>query len=224
MKAHFFLILFFAMGLPPMAPAAIIYTEGFGGKNAYLEPFVREGRPYTYVQDIDMNGDGSYDFFFAGGGSEFRLVPAGANRIISIKAPLPDLERDVVAFREWAAIAGNPTVGEWTGFADSWNDFDDGGSILFSIYTEGIVSNVPEIEPFYLGLEYTMDDGVHYGWINLLTGLSSTDGAYILGWAYESDPGKPILTGAIPEPSPAVLGLAGAAVLVSRRRRRPRAR
>lgn len=211
-----FTVLAFSFSLfLPEASAAIVYTEGYGNQRKPGRP----ERPYSYVQDIDMNGDGAYDYYFGGGGASLWIVPTGANRILSIKAPLPDLERDVVALRAGELIGAIPAVGEWTGLADSWNSADYGASILYSIYEQGTISNIPMSEETWLGLEYHLEDGVHYGWVSLRSGLSSTNAVYIYGWAYESEPGKPIIAGMIPEPSSALL-LAGAASTLALRRKR----
>ena len=51
----------------------------------------------------------------------------------------------------------------------------------------------------YLGIEFLIDGQVHYGWMDLDNyNYFQTE---IHGWAYESEPCKPILAGSIPEPS-----------------------
>ncbi|MBV9749786.1 MAG: PEP-CTERM sorting domain-containing protein [Acetobacteraceae bacterium] len=74
----------------------------------------------------------------------------------------------------------------------------------------------------YIGLAFTLGDGVHYGY-------AEVDGPTLVSYGNESMPGTSILTGAtgpspVPEPATAALlgvGLAGAALA---RQRRPRAR
>jgi hypothetical protein len=133
--------------------------------------------------------------------------------------PLPDLERNIVALEPETLIGANNTLGTWTGRVNAANDFDRGESILFSIYTAGTISNIPMAEETFLGLEFHLDDDVHYGWISIITGLSTTNFVYIYGWAYESEPSKPILAGAIPEPSAGLLMLLASIGLLDRRRK-----
>jgi len=123
-----------------------------------------------------------------------------------------------VALEPGAVIGAMNVVGEWTGLVDAANDFDNGGSILFSIYTVGTISNIPMSETTFLGLEFHMESSVHYGWVSLRSGLSTTNFVYIYGWAYESEPSKPILAGAIPEPSASLLMLIAWMGWLNRRR------
>lgn len=57
-----------------------------------------------------------------------------------------------------------------------------------------------------IGVEFLIENQVHYGWIDLDNYSWWT--SEIHGWAYESEPGKPILAGTIPEPSTLLLACA----------------
>ena len=72
----------------------------------------------------------------------------------------------------------------------------------------------------YLGIQFEIERETHYGWILIDTPLLA-GGGIIKAFAYESEPGKPIIAGAIPEPSAAVLGaVTASAAVFSRRRKR----
>ena len=70
----------------------------------------------------------------------------------------------------------------------------------------------------YLGIEITMPDGIHYGYIRLEVGSFSTLGI-IKSYAFETTPGVPIIAGSVPEPGRIglILGALLAALLVRRR-------
>lgn len=60
---------------------------------------------------------------------------------------------------------------------------------------------------------------MHYGWLDI-EGVITSPVLRIHGWAYETEPGKGIIAGAIPEPSSLVLILAGAGGLWMLRKKR----
>jgi len=70
----------------------------------------------------------------------------------------------------------------------------------------------------YLGMEFFIAGQVHYGWMDLDN--YQWNQTEIRSWAYESEPGVPILAGAIPEPSVLLFACAtfGSCLLVRRRR------
>lgn len=70
----------------------------------------------------------------------------------------------------------------------------------------------------YLGVEMTLPDGIHYGYIHLYV-QPIGDLGFLKAYAYETTPGVPILAGATPEPGRAVLLILGLAALHLRRRR-----
>jgi len=71
-------------------------------------------------------------------------------------------------------------------------------------------------ETAYLGFRFQGEEGVHYGYA-LLTGTTSR-GTTILATAWETEPGKAIVAGAIPEPTSAFLFLFGLSFLYRRKR------
>ena len=74
----------------------------------------------------------------------------------------------------------------------------------------------------YIGLEFELADGDHYGYFDVNVSGSSP-GIGIYGWGYETQAGAPIIAGAVPEPSSFMLVAAGAiAIFLSRRKKRIR--
>ena len=69
----------------------------------------------------------------------------------------------------------------------------------------------------YLGVRFEAEDGTHFGWVDLETSGRGV-GGYVWRYAYESEPGVPIVAGAIPEASTILLILLGLALLAVRRR------
>jgi PEP-CTERM motif len=72
----------------------------------------------------------------------------------------------------------------------------------------------------YLGMRIELAPGeFHYGWVDIANTLAKPWNYEIRGWAWESEPNKAILAGAVPEPSSLILVAAGACGLLVRRRR-----
>ena len=65
-------------------------------------------------------------------------------------------------------------------------------------------------------MEFELADGWHYGYFDIVLSGDAA-GAALLGWAYESQPGVPILAGAVPEPSACGLCVIGVGAILIRR-------
>lgn len=87
-------------------------------------------------------------------------------------------------------------------------------AIFFSLHEPfGVFSMIPEGEPVYIGV--LTGDG-RYGWIEVeRTEMNLT----ALAWAYETQPGVPILAGQVPAPGAAALLGVAAALRICRRKR-----
>jgi hypothetical protein len=73
----------------------------------------------------------------------------------------------------------------------------------------------------FVAVSFTLDDGVHYGWIEVINDSVAGSGWWrydILAWGYETEAGVAIAAGAVPAPGAAGL-LALAGLGVARRRR-----
>jgi hypothetical protein len=77
----------------------------------------------------------------------------------------------------------------------------------------------------YLGLKMDLNNTnlINYGWVGVRITNEADATGEVVGWAYQTAPGVPILAGAIPEPSTMLAALFGGATLVGcflgRRRR-----
>jgi hypothetical protein len=72
-------------------------------------------------------------------------------------------------------------------------------------------------EAGYLGLRFQIDDKFHYGYLHL-RGEGAT-GATVFGYAWETEPGKAITAGAVPEPSAVLCTVIGLLAWSTKRRR-----
>jgi len=188
--------------LPLCAEGAVIYRSIAPGE-------VTDSSEGLLRNHIDLDGNGTIDFFTTTAGNEAAIVPTGNNRILSIVATLPDLGRAI------APLLGGEAIGfdlispmSWNGLADQINQFDDGGAIIYKC--NGRVqpgsppecnSVIPALETRYVGLELEKDGNTHYGWVAINSELSVLQHVNVTAWAYETDPGVSIIAGAVPEPS-----------------------
>jgi hypothetical protein len=198
---------------------AIIYRQLLPGE-------ILDNTGTALVNNIDLNGDGVIDFFTTNGGDEAVLVPVGENRIFSFIATLPDLGRSIAPLRDGGVIgpvsSGSPT---WTGIADRINRFDDGESSIYRCNGRGGVGNpadcnssIPANELVYVGLEVNEGGEVNYGWVEISSSLNVLHTVRVSGFAYENEPGVPIMAGAIPEPSSIFLAFVSGTMLLRRKR------
>jgi len=87
---------------------------------------------------------------------------------------------------------------------------EEGGCAWFGPFTQ-------VNEPGFVGVEFLIDEMTHFGWIQI--GVSRINGvARIFDFAYESQPGVPIVAGKVPAPGGGVALLAGMLALGRRRR------
>ncbi len=183
---------------------------------------ISNGSP-TVFHDIDLDGNSTVDFVFRAGGS-FNVYSTSGGRSIAIPKGGLDLGSWSIPLSEGSVI-GPVTApplewmssvedfpGDWRGptfhFADSLG--------TFGYWQPNMTS--------YLGVEFGINGGTHYGWIRMSTWfLEGVNGGIIEEWAYNSVAGQPILAGQVPEPGTVVLLAAGAGLLCwqFRRKRRP---
>jgi hypothetical protein len=91
-----------------------------------------------------------------------------------------------------------------------WNDVEFDATL--SLCGNGIC--IGRFGEIFLGVEFAIDDDLHYGWVRL---DSYAGGGNITRLAYQSDPGGPILV-PIPEPGAGVLVMMASVVAWRRRR------
>jgi hypothetical protein len=222
MRARFQLVLILSLLANSSAGAAVVVT--YRGTSPNI--FNREA-PYLTDRDFDINSDGIADFRFTGD----YFVPAiqgyNGNRFWSTLSIPPDLGGNVRPIPAGSVVGLDAAL-----LPGAWHTHtDNGGGSGFSLF---LLQHVDA----YIGVEFQAADGIHYGWIQY-TGYGvpqfpaydlegnfqgfylSWDhpGGMINSWAWETEPGKPILVGVVPEPGTWFL-LSGAIGLSYCRRRR----
>ncbi len=177
----------------PTARAGIIV-------NWLYEPIVLSSFLPEYYE-IDLNDDGFADFTFVADLSFLGSRSEGNNQYVIYPSPPPNIGGPIVPLNEGFEI-GLELAGSLAWFGTN-TDFG----------TLGLYLTPPSSDPFkgqnaFMGVQFYVDDAVHYGWINLWIHEDGPIGR-IYGWAYESNPDTPIIAGAIPEPNTLLLLLAG---------------
>lgn len=167
---------------------------------------------------LDLDGDGTVDFSFWGDvAASVGMRSEGANRYLIVPDPPPNIGGAVAALESGFLIGAESGNGSLDWFGDNYNYW----STLMLQLDAGRAGEVWG-KRAYIGIEFQMDDGVHYGWFDV-EGNSSLPYAEIHGWAYESTPGVGIIAGAVPEPSSILLFTSAVmAILPARAKRRIR--
>ncbi len=165
-------------------------------------------------QDLDIDGDGAVDFVLAhNAGSSLYVQQQGTNRVLMRNGDgIPDVSglivgADLEEDQFWQAII-MLTVSKIS--PDIQICVTNGAG-------SGCDGNFVGRTGIF-GVEFDIAGQTHYGWVRA-TGAPSAVRMEFSDWAYESEPGVPILAGAVPEPSGAALLALGAAAVASRRRR-----
>jgi hypothetical protein len=183
------------LALTQFANAKVVYT-----------PAHKQIAPDSWVR-LDLNHDGHADFIF----HDFMTVTS-----------FGDFKSGRLNIYPASSRAGAPSgpANEIEGFANRSNDHYAsvlsagvrvGPNAPFSQYGKAMAWAVPNsglgyhcggpwagARHRYLGLKFTANGKVHYGWARLNESCSVTDGentALLTGYAYETIPNKPIITG-----------------------------
>ncbi len=154
------------------------------------EPIVMGVNSSTDVP-VDLNRDGTNDFFFdKWGNQQLSLDPLAGGRMLITKAggrvtPLVYGSRiglmTGVEGTEWAGRSGISACATFP---------EPSGYVCLGEFF-GLDA--------YIGVEFAIDGQTHYGWIRLDHFLLAPGGR-IIEWAYESTPGVPIYAGLKPVP------------------------
>jgi hypothetical protein len=175
------------------------------------------------LQEVDFNGDGTPEFQVLATPGGVDLYLSASARIFIVSSPPPNLGGLV------ANLDANVTLGADTGNAGfRWY----GGSLhtIHDLYpgilekrvtlaltgTDGNHTHFAGLSG-YFGVGFELESGTHYGWVRLSESETYGIGGVITGWAYETRPGVPVVTG-IPESS--VLPALGLGGLLGGRRRK----
>ncbi|MBI1178901.1 PEP-CTERM sorting domain-containing protein [bacterium] len=169
----------------------------------------------SYTYGIDMNEDGTEDFVFRAFNS-FGVYSTTGGLTVGVPKGGFDLGNWSIPLSDGFSIG--PILEDplqWT--ASQQGMFDWIGATLHIRNTSGSSGywNPPpgSLLIAYVGTEFMLADGAHYGWIRVqVAGIGN--GGIIKDWAYNSIPGQPILAGQVPEPSTWALITAGSVLLL----------
>jgi hypothetical protein len=179
---------------------------------------------------VDLNHDGINDFALNPGsgtnsGMSFRYLAAAASRhnraLVGQGSYASALKAGVSIGPAQQFVVGRELMAAWSfngnRYAGQWMNEGKG------------------VKNRYLGIRFSINGKVHYGWARLTVTATKNFEATLTGYAYETIPNKPIIAGKMigglvptspatlsaPTPEPATLGLLaqGAAGLVAWRRR-----
>ena len=236
MKENRHLLLFCCLALLVLAPVGFI--------NASIIVTYRGDEPNVFdfssgihgVNPFDINGNGTPDFFFPNNGIFASFLSDGDNRFVGRLGQTFEVDNMtwttsplVIPLPEGTEIgpdASFPLDGEWHHHKDSAGPDSTGFNLGYAS------SGLMQLSNAYIGVEFTIDDNVHYGWIHYvgfgvaheygLPGFPAIPGGWVNSWAYNSIPGEPIHAGQIPEPRTYALlaGLAALGLAALRLRRR----
>ena len=171
---------------PAQVEAKIIYTK------ANIPINVDSGSV-----SLDLNNDGIPDFKFYNaytiGGRARRAEGTHGGTMVVYPAQASNAIREKIinGFAFAAALKNGVKVGDKDLAAQALVMADSGGN-----YTGGGGSSGPwlGVTARNLGLKFAINGKMHYGWARIKWGgIGNTD--YIIGYAYETIPNKPIITG-----------------------------
>lgn len=163
------------------------------------------GDTYFY---FDLNADGITDATLFSRDGQFGILSTATSRIAGISGGPLDANSFSYPFSSGDVI-GADLLGSLT-----WNS---GSSALIGSSSIGHIglwgANIG-----YVGVEFQIGSDTHYGWIEIEVPFFFA-GGYIRSYAYESEPGRPIIAGAIPEPATVLYFITGIALLWTRNKK-----
>lgn len=175
-------------------------TKSADAKIVYTPAHIKIPTSNTQTVPLDLNHDGKIDFSFANNSYIFKayafykfwlqISPAGsANEVWG--------QGGSVSLRFPSALPAGRKIG-----ADK--SYFQGGKVTemaYYVVDGGAVRTEGQFlytHSRYLGLQFVIDGQIHYGWARLnVPSISRQSGisAVVTGYAYETVPGKPIITG-----------------------------
>ena len=164
------------------------------------------------LQVVDFNQDGQDDVQFwsfpggadayVGNGSRLAVVTSRPDRPGGGLAPLN--VGDLIG-----ADLSVPGVSWYGGFPVDDVDLpvlEGVGGPLLANQVDLAFENTGGVETYFedggiVGVEFLLEDGLHYGWVEILNDESEPWGGAIIRWGWETEPGKAIIAGTVPEPT-----------------------
>lgn len=211
-----FLRLVVILSIAQKLSAAIVYIQ-------LPEPFDANARHsegelgYSSLP-IDLDGDGEAEFIVVVIPEYVGILHVTDSRVFIATSPPPNIGGSVASILGGVEINGN--IGDmnfrWYNGQPGSNGFP---VVLQTRVTDlGVVLDSGSAghtrgRDGYVGFEFKLADGVHYGWMHLDASAVPKDsqgsfigtGGFIDGWAWETTPGLGIVAGAVPEPSISLL-------------------
>jgi hypothetical protein len=208
-------------GIVPLKHAAILSGMLFLGHAAqaaviFVKPLQRialhNGNPATQDYNIDLNGDGILDLQHDSSGSSSYLRTWGETRLLGLRQPYQNVSwYESLPYPLTTGVSigeDSPALFPQYGTFSGWQSHPIGVPGVASLHVRYNIGSSGSFLGIrgYLGIEFLIDGQVHYGWMDLDN--YQWNQTEIHGWAYETEPGKPILAGSIPEPSTLLLACA----------------
>ena len=166
--------LFAALAMP--VQARIVYTP------------VNVTLPTNSYYPIDLNHDGITDFkFYLSSGHVICPPPLGHSYRVYLTVQPTTGRGGIVGSSYASALQSGVQI-------DFHQGFYQGIALMYSVFFGGCNFQVGQwyrVPPRYLGLQFQINGQTHYGWAE----LSTNNGNFLYGFAYETIPGKAILTG-----------------------------
>jgi hypothetical protein len=179
------------LALTQPAEAKIVYTPAH-------KVIPRETKDFP----LDLNNDGVVDFTFwhwsfSGSGSWFWVSPAtykgkGSNEVLGSEAH--------GQYQVASALRAGTKVGPNARFVFAIYNSMAGVSWYSNGSVKSKTGRWQNAQNMYLGLKFVTDGAVHYGWARLNVHITPSHftpsiRAVLTGYAYETIPNKPIITG-----------------------------
>jgi len=186
----------FALARTAWGQGSIVFTQPT--QPMYYSP---AGGSYT----IDIDGDGAADYVLLSDISGAYLAPQGNNGVIWDG-------NNVAAINQGDIISSSPSALNpyyaWFTTVHGPN-VAIGGQAVFDgqYFYSGNFSG----KDAFIGLRFQSGGNIYFGWIEVANNVNIASGQ-VLGWAYETTPGTPIVAGQVPEPSTVALVILGGGV------------
>lgn len=178
--------------------------------------------PVDLYFPFDIDGNGTTDYRFTATTSHVGLRTELANRLVIKIDPPPNLGGPVASLYPGFSIG--PSL---LGSDVRWISSDIIGgyvspdelttSIIIQVFFSG--SNTQFTERSAIGVEFEAEDGIHYGYFDISPSPWIETRITLHGWAWETEPGKAILAGQVPELGVTMLLVIGIITPLTQRRR-----
>lgn len=164
------------------------------------------GVPVQWALDLDSDGQAEYRFVSAD--DAFQIVPSGENAVLAYTFGPGGMNAWALPLPSLTPITTDAGANTWFRRIDTQFGPIGSGLVAYAEMIGGIGSFLG-IESAYVGLQFNLADGTHYGWARVGCPVTGLAGGWVYEAAYDTRPGEAILAGAVPEPSTWALLVAG---------------